>query len=223
MERPTPFALIFSGLAPEHFPPIRDALAAAGTDPRDRDAVFLTLPAMTLLRALRPDDQDAGSGVDQLTALVHHAYLAWDAGNPVWSLPVSALRPLLADPAAATGSARTPGYIQFPERLIWACLTTPGPWEPLDGCFVHTLSDGTLRVLGVFGLHPSREGFTVAEAQARPGQVAARRDGTPLFAPTLDGGASAGLHAVVETEELVELAARALAHPVVAVAPLEDA
>ncbi len=211
MDRPTPFELVFAGLAPEHFPPIREALAAAAVDPRERDAFFLTLPAMTLLRALRPDDTDAGSGLDELTALVHHAYLAWDAGQPDRTIPAADLRRLLAAPEPPAAAATGPGYIQFPERLIWASLIAPGPWEPLDGCFVHTGIEGHLRVLGIFGVHPSRNGFTVAEASGTPGAHRVRRDGSPLFAPSLDGGAFAGLHAVVEPEELVELAARALA------------
>jgi hypothetical protein len=223
MDRPTPFELVFAGLAPDHFPPIRDALAAAHADPDDRDAFFLTLPAMTLLRALRPDDSDAGNGLDELTALVHHAYLFWASGRTVWSIPASELRRLLADGAAPAAAPAGPGYIQFPERLIWAALTSPGPWEPLDGCFVHAGPDGQLRVLGVFGVHAARDGFTVAEARGTAGGQGIRHDGTPLFAPSLDGGAFAGLHSVVEPAELVELVARVLAHPAVRSARLEEA
>ena len=66
-------------------------------------------------------------------------------------------------------------------------------------------------MLGVFGLHESRNGFTVAEAVGVPGTQAVRQEGAPLFAPTLDGGALAGLHTLVEPGELVELAGRVLA------------
>jgi len=223
MHRPTPFDLVFSGLALEHFPPIRDALAAAGADPADRDAFLVTRPAMTVLRALRPDDGEAGGGLDELTALLHHAYLFWTGGRHVWSLSAPDLRPLLADGTAGVVAPAKPGYIQFPERLIWASLASPGPWEPLDGCFVHAASEGQLRVLGIFGVHPARDGFTVAEASATPGGSGRRHDGTPLFAPSLDGGAFAGLHSVVEPGELVELAARVLAHPALVSAQREDA
>lgn len=225
MDRPTPFELVFSGLAPERFPPIRDALAAADADPANRDAFLLTLPAMTLLRELRPDDGAAGDGLDELTALVHHVYLFWASGRTVWSLAAPALRRLLSDGAAEAdpGAPAGPGYIQFPERLIWASLSSPGPWEPLDGCFVHIGHDGNLRVLGIFGVHAARDGFTVAEASGTPSGRGVRRDGTPLFAPSLDGGAFAGLHSVVEPDELVDLAARVLAHPALTSAQLEDA
>jgi len=210
MERPTPFDLVFSGLAPERFPPLRDALAAAKVDPRDRDAFLLTHPAMTLLRDLRPDDADAGAGIEQLTALVHHAYLHWAGGGRIRAVEADGLRSLLEGGTVAMPGPTPAEYIQFPERLVWASLVSPGPWEPLDGAFVFAADDGELHALGVFGLHPAREGFTVAEAAGRPGTLGARRDGTPLFAPTLEGGALAGLHALVEPEELVELVARAL-------------
>ncbi|TFG42834.1 MAG: hypothetical protein E4H41_10290 [Gemmatimonadales bacterium] len=223
MDRPTPFDLVFSGLAPDHFPPIRDALVAANADLADRDAFLLTHPAMTLLREFRPDDTEAGNGLDELTALVHHAYVFWASGRTVWSVPAPELRRLLSESEAAAVAPPGPGYIQFPERLIWASLTSPGPWEPLDGCFVHTGPDGQLHVLGVFGVHAARDGFTVAEARGTPGQGVTRRDGTALFAPTLDGGALAGLHSLVEPTELVELVARVLAHPALASVQLEDA
>jgi hypothetical protein len=225
MDRPTPFELVFSGLAPEHFPSIRDALAAAGADPANRDAFLLTLPAMTFLRELRPDDDGADGGLDELTALVHHVYLFWAAGQTVWSLAAPALRRLLTDGAAGAGAGAPagPGYIQFPERLLWASLAPPGPWEPLDGCFVHASHDGELRVLGIFGVHAARDGFTVAEASGTPSGRGVRHDGTPLFAPSLDGGAFAGLHSVVEPDELVDLAARVLAHPALTSAQREDA
>ena len=212
----TPFDLVFSGLAPDRFPALRDALAAAGADPRDRDAFLLTFPAVSLLRDLRPADADAGEGVDELAALEHHAYLAWDAGLRTWALPDVPARRLLNAPDAPAALPPAAGYLQLPERLVWASLSAPGPWEPLDGCFVHAAADGTLRVLGVFGLHSSRNGFTVAEATGVPGALAERRDGAPLFSPSLEGGALAGLHAIVEPGELVELAGRALADPALA-------
>jgi len=209
MDRPTPFDLVFSELAPARFPALKDALAATGADPRDRDALLLTRPAMTLLRELRPDDAEAGAGVDELTALLHHAYLHWAAGFRRWTLSDAALQEVATAPQAGAGAEGT-GYLQFPERRVWASLGGRA-WEPLDGCFVHQAADGAWRVLGIFGLHPSREGFTVAEATGVPGAIRARTDGTALFTPALEGGAEAGLLAVVETGELVELVARALA------------
>ena len=213
MDRPTPFDLVFSGLAPERFPALRDALAKAGADPRDRDAFFITYPAMSLLRELRPDDSEAGAGVDQLAALTHHAYLAWADGLRTWQAPDAIARRAVTARQAPTAAPATAGYIQLPERLVWASLGAEAPWEPLDGCFVYTAPDGTLRVLGIFGLHAARNGFTVAESAGMPGALTTRLDGTPLFAPSLEGGARAGLSAIVEAGELVELAGRLLADP----------
>lgn len=206
MDRPTPFELVFADLA-ERFPALRDDLAKAGTDPRNRDAFLLTLPAMQLLRDLRPDDEGAGAGVPELAALLHHAYLAWAGGLHTWTLDADSARRALAAAPPAMATPEAAGYLQLPERLVWASLGGAA-WEPLDGCFVDAAEGGDWRVLGVFGLHPSREGFTVAEAAGQPGARATRADGAPLFSPALEGGERAGLYAVVEPGELVELAAR---------------
>jgi len=219
MDRPTPFDLVFSELAPARFPALKDALASTGADPRDRDALLLTRPAMSLLRELRPDDTEAGAGVDELAALMHHAYLHWAAGLRTWTLTGDALQRAVVGTGAAD-SLHPSGYLQFPERRVWAALGGRA-WEPLDGCFAYQAADGGWRVLGVFGLHPSREGFTVAEAAGVPGTISERTDGTALFAPALEGGAEAGLLAVVESEELVELVARALAVAAPLPAPME--
>ena len=71
-----------------------------------------------------------------------------------------------------------------------------------------------LRVLGIFGLRPEREGFSAVET-AGPRPVALERpDGTPLFSPVLAGGQAAGLYSLVGGEELLELGwrTRALAN-----------
>lgn len=210
MGRPTPFDLVFADHTAERFPEIRNALATAGADPRDRDAFLLTLPSMTLLRELRPEEEGAGEGVLELAALLHHAYLHWMDGVRNWAPSAAAVRALLAPGKEGAALPSEAGYLQLPERLIWASLTEGGPWEPLDGCFFHVAPDGALRVLGIFGLHPSRMGFTVAEAAGVPGRLAARADGSPLFSPALAGGELAGLHALVDPGELVELAGRML-------------
>jgi len=210
MSRSTPFDLVFAELAAERFPAIREALAEAGHDPRDRDAFLLSLPAMTLLRDLRPDDSDAGEGVGELAALAHHAYLAWDAGVVTWHLETDQARAALVPGWPHADAPPSAGYLQVPERLVWAALAPEAPPEPLDGCFVHSVPGGDLRVLGIFGMYPGRMGFSVVEAAGIPGQSTARRDGSALFSPVLAGGTAAGIHSLVGPDELVELASRLL-------------
>jgi hypothetical protein len=65
-----------------------------------------------------------------------------------------------------------------------------------------------LRVLGVFGIHHDREGFSVVEAAGPRPVGLAREDGSGLFEPTLPGGKAAGLFSVSGMEELLELGAR---------------
>ena len=60
-------------------------------------------------------------------------------------------------------------------------------------------------MLGVFGMYPDRQGFSVVEvAGSRPSRLT-RPDGSPLFSSTLPGGAAAGLYSMVGEEELLEL------------------
>jgi len=91
---------------------------------------------------------------------------------------------------------------------VWAELEPGGPHEPMDGLFVRPWPSGGYFVLGVFGMHPKREGFTVVEADGFPVDNPAREDGSPLFSPVMAGGSSAQLASLVGQEELLELAAR---------------
>jgi hypothetical protein len=202
--RPTPFDLVFRPAAQEVFPGIRLALEAGGHDPRDRDRFLMLREVVTLLRELRPE-QGLGEGIDQLAALLHHAYLYWDAGEPAFEVPLDLVA---ATPRPAEEHSADPApayYALVPEHRIWAEVIPGLPSEPLDGCFVHSAPDGTLRVLGVFGIHPDREGVSVVEAAGpRPWELA-RADGSRLFAPTLPGGKAAGLFSISGMEELLEL------------------
>jgi hypothetical protein len=213
--RPNPFDLVFASMADERFPPIREELAEAERDPRDRDAFLLTRAAVTLLRELRPEE-GLGEGIDQLAAFLHHAYLYWAGGRLLRGLTPEELEVVLAAraPVEVGGPASLPeqpdphsgAYVQLPERRVWAQPVEDAAFEPLDGLFGH-LVPGTreLRTLGVFGLHPDRMGFTVVEATGPRNPGLARADGSPLFAPALPGGAAAGLNSITGTEELLEL------------------
>ena len=207
LSRPTPFDLVFQSAAATSFPAIRVALDRAGQNPRDRDGFLLLREVVTLLREMRPDE-GLGEGIDRLAALVHHAYLFWDGGGLTVEFPLDRLvegpgpdsRP---DESGVQGPAY---YAQVPERRIWAQVIPGEPHEPMDGCFIHDLpGSAELRVLGVFGIHPERTGFSVVEVTGPAPQALARLDGSHLFAPTLPGGAAAGLFSIAGEEELLEL------------------
>ncbi|NNG16763.1 MAG: hypothetical protein HKM89_09795, partial [Gemmatimonadales bacterium] len=209
-ERPTPFELLFGDLAGERFPQIRDGLETAGQTARDRDVFLLNQEVVTLLRELRPEE-GMGEAIDQLVGLVHHAYLMWEAG--VWTFRLTRDRGLALLGGAAlkdlSGSPPSAYYLQWPARSVWAQIAPEEPHEPLDGWFVSPgQNDDTIRVLGIFGLHPERMGFSVVEVMgARPAGLV-RPDGTPPFASVLPAGDDAGLYSLVGTEELLELAWR---------------
>jgi hypothetical protein len=214
--RPTPFDLVFAALADERFPAITESLAARGTDPHNRDAFLLDREAAGVLHELVPDE-GAGEGITEHVALLHHAYLFWVHGRWAFSLATPRTRTLLAEPGSSPDSLTHPAeyFVQFPERLLWAELIPDEPHEPLDGIFVGRLG-ADWSVLGIFGLHPGRSGFTVASAAGPRASRLYRERGEPLFAPVLSGGAAAGLHSIVGQEELLELAARTA--PIVAAA-----
>lgn len=205
MLRPTPFDLVFGRSAQEVFPKIRRALEEAGHDPRDRDHFLMLRDVVTLVRELRPDE-GLGEGIDQLAALVHHAYLHWEAQEPVTEVTAEQLPFLLRATADDQRETVAAHYVQMPQHRIWAEVIPGHPPEPLDGCFVHPTSDGSgLSVLGVFGMHPEREGFSVVEATGSRPVALMRADGTELFSPTLTGGKAAGLYSIAGEEELLDL------------------
>jgi len=144
-------------------------------------------------------------------ALLHNAYLFWDRGTRMVRLNRSDTESMLGTPPS---DGRPPApetiYIQFPERMIWAQINEGQPHEPLDGVFVTRPTADDYRVLGVFGLHPDRLGFSVAEVAGTRLTSGVRPNGSPIFAPVLPGGAAAQLFSVDGAGELVELGARAL-------------
>jgi hypothetical protein len=204
--RPTPFDLAFGGSADARFQRIRAVLADQGRAPTDRDAFLIVPEAVSLLRELRPAE-GLGEAIDQLVALVHHCYLFWDAGCRTVELGQQCL-PELLRPSELSYEHRElpPSYVQVPEHRLWAQVVDGEPQEPLDGCFVHSSPERhSIRVLGVFGLHPDRAGVSVVEAVGRRPETLLRPDGSPLFSSVLPGGRAAGLYSITGEEELLEL------------------
>ena len=208
--RPSPFDLVFREIAERVFPGIRSALAQAGHDPRDRDRFLMVREVVTLLRELRPDE-GMGEGIDQLAALLHHAYLFWDSEEQTLEVTPERLPWLMGSPhIPGEADSAAAYYAAMPEHRIWAQVIPGQPPEPLDGCFVDVGPQGSLRVLGVFGIHPERQGFSVVETAGERPRLLGRADGSDLFAPTLPGGKAAGLFSVTGEEELLELGWRTL-------------
>lgn len=198
--RDTPFDLVFGAIADERFPALRASLE--GEDAADRDLFLMKPEAIQLVRDLRPEE-GMGEAIDQLVSLVHHAYLYWAAGRRVVDVDSALLDG--TPPDMSDGDVPPAWYARFPERRVWAQVVEGAPPEPLDGCFAHAMPGGGLRVLGVFGLHPDRPGFSVVEVAGPRASALVREDGTPLFSSRLEGGAQAGLRSIAGEEELLEL------------------
>jgi hypothetical protein len=205
MARATPFDLVFNRAAESTFPRIASSLVAGGHDPADRDGFLMDREVVTLLRDLRPDE-GLGEAMDQMVALVHHAFLTWAAGGVTIPVGREAAEELLAKAPEDADSMDVPAYYaQFSERMIWAAVIENEAPEPLDGIFVSRAPGGDLHVLGIFGLRPERAGFSAVEATGGRVESLAREDGSQLFDPTLPGGAAAGLRSIVGEAELLEL------------------
>lgn len=208
--RPTPYALALAGLAEERFPAIRAELDAAGHDPRDRDAFLLGRAAAALVHELRPED-GLGEGVAELAALVHHAYLCWDAGLIGAEVTANRLGELVSEAPGDTPEPGPPRYVAVPPRTFWGSVVEGAAAEPLDGCFLFQGPTGDLHVLGVFGFHPDRAGFSVVEVAGPPPGQLLRPDGSPPYSATLPG-AGPGLHSLAGGEELLALGWRLASH-----------
>jgi len=206
MPRATPLDLVFQPAAATSFPRIAASLAASGHDPTDRDAFLMDREVITLLRDLRPDE-GLGEAMDQMVALVHHAYLTWTAGAVTIPIARDTTEEVLSavSPDGAEPKEVAAYYAQFPERMIWARVIENEAPEPLDGVFVSRDPQGLLRVLGIFGLRADRPGFSAVEATGPRAPRLTREDGSALFAPALPGAAAAGLRSIIGEEELLEL------------------
>ena len=201
MTRISPFDLVFGELAEERFPGLRASLAGSGTAATDRDAFLLDRAVTEFLRELVPEDAPPES-LHEFIAVLQHCFLFWDGGRDV---RVVANTDLPHAPFAPRAPGRA-SYLQLPSHLYWAQLEPDAPHEPLDGFFVHPHGHG-IRALGIFGLHPERPGFTVAEVSGpRPAELPRRADGSAPFAPLMEGGQAAGLRSVAGARELLALA-----------------
>ncbi len=207
--QPTPFDLIFAALAEERFPAVRQAVG----DAPPLDDFLIAGPVVELLHDLRPEE-GLGSAVDDFVALVHAVFRHWVDGCPVRILDAARTAALRSGFAATAPTPSGEGdrpvkYIQVAPRMIWARLEEADVHEPLDGWFA-VPNGGALRVVACLGVHPSRPGLSVLAAEGERPLLQPRPDGSPPFAPVMEGGDRAGLASVVTTAELLSLGWQAI-------------
>ncbi len=200
------FAPLLSEEAVREFERIRAALTAQAVNPYRRDVFLMLRPVVELIHASRPEG-GIGGGIDPLAAMTHMAYLFWAEGSRVERIPDEVLRVILsANQSSAHPPARPPAYFALVGHRVWGSPTDTGP-EPLDGWFAARDGDA-LQVVALFGGRPDRGGASVVAVDGAEPVALARLDGTPVFAPTLEGGHAAGLYSITGMEELLALAWR---------------
>lgn len=203
--RVSPFDVVFGELADERFPALKASLAASQVDATDRDAFILDRAVTEFLRDLVPEDAPPES-LHEFIAVLQHSYLFWSAGKRTRASESTEL----PEASRASRAPSTGEYIHLPSHLYWGQLEPDAPHEPLDGFFVHALGSG-IRALAIFGLHPDRPGFSVAEVRGgSPAHLLPRADGSAPFAPQMDGGKNAGIRSVSGPDELLALAWHAI-------------
>ena len=211
-------------MATDRFPALRDALAG---DLR-LEHFLMTPVVVELLHELRPDE-GLGDSVDDFVAFVHAAFCYWNDGQRTVVLDEREVRIAVEDGGQRSedgaGHSRPPlsildhpssTYVQIAPHLFWGQADGTEHHEPIDGWFSVPEAEGThasplLRVVACLGVHPERPGLSVLTAAGPAPDALRRDDGTAPFAPTMEGGAAAGLHSVANGEELLWLAWRASA------------
>ena len=208
--RPHPYDLVFGPAIEPRFQRIRDSFMRSRLDASDPDQFILDREVAELLRELVPEE-GVGEAIAEHLALLHHGFLYWSAGGWVFQLTRARAATLLTQPSPdpPTASDLAAYYLQLPERQVWGELAQGQPHQPLDGLFIRPWPAAGSFVLAVFGLHPSRDGFSVVETDGYPEPLSGAEE-AQRFAPRLPGGAAAGLFSISVPDDLLTLAARSL-------------
>jgi hypothetical protein len=219
--RLSPFDLVFGHIAAERFPAVQRAIGGDAATAADRDRFVLLAPVGQLLRDLAPDDAPPDA-LEAYVRLLHHAYRYWEAGARIYDVDEALLERALAGGPIGSTPPVAALYLRLPALRVWGAARDGEPPEPLDGVFVTaTAVPGTTAVLGIFGMHGERPGFSAVAVEGRADTgdpetdevlVAARRaDRSAPFASLLAGGAAAGVSSVANPGELLLLTCRLLA------------
>lgn len=208
-----PFEMVFGEIAPRAFPAIRDEAAGVEID-------FATMArlrsAQSLLQELGAPDvaERDPRAVGEYLALLFAGFRYWAAGRVTRDVPRDGLQRLIDDPPASAPPIPTDApYLRFPPHWFWAQIADDQPHEPLAGLFVIGGARGDdVTVVAVLGLRRDREGFSqIAVTADRAGwQEAAGVQRDPVFAPVMDGGATASFRSLVSAGELLHLTQLAL-------------
>jgi hypothetical protein len=204
-----PFAFVLAEVAETKFPSIRAQAPSAAIDL----ATFARLTSVQgLLQEFGSPDLAPEAAAEYLS-LLFVGFRYWEAGKHTYQMDRPALEvSFLAPP---TGAPRVPHgacYLVMPERWFWGRIDEGTSHEPIEGLFVAT-ARGEFTVVAVLGLRAERQGFSQITVTGNDADIMAAGENVrqPPFAPTMDGGVTAGFKSVTTQGELLHLSYLALA------------
>jgi hypothetical protein len=212
MTRLHPFTFALAEVAEARFPDIRSQALGEEID----------LSTFAGLRSVQGLLQDFGTpdlvaaapqAAAEYLSLLFVGYRYWDSGKHSFQIDRDVLETTLAAPP--TGAPQVPHgacYVEMPERWFWGQIDEGTPHEPIEGLFI-AATHAEFTVVAVLGLRAERDGFSQITVTASGSDVmAAGSDARqPPFAPTMDGGETAGFKSVATQGELLHLSYLALA------------
>lgn len=146
-------------------------------------------------------------------SLLYVGYRYWEAGKHTFQVDRRSLEAFFRAPP--TGPLQAPHgacYLELPERWFWGRIDEEASHEPIEGLFVVT-AKAEFMVVAVLGLREERHGFSQITVTGDDSDIKAAGESLrqPPFAPTMDGGVTAGFKSVTTQGELLHLSYLALA------------
>jgi hypothetical protein len=212
MTRLHPFTFALADVAETRFPDIRSQVLGEQID-------LSTFAGLDSVRDLLQDfgSPDLVAAAPQAAAeylsLLFVGYRYWDAGKHTFQLDRNAFEATIAAPPTAEPQVPHGAcYVEIPERWFWGQIDEGTPHEPIEGLFI-AAAHSEFTVVAVLGLRAEREGFSQITVTARGSDLVAAGSNArqPAFAPTMDGGTTAGFRSVATQGELLHLSYLALA------------
>jgi hypothetical protein len=210
MTRLHPFAFVLADVAETKFPSIR---AQAPSEAIDLSTFARLTSVQGLLQEFGAPDLSPEGAVEYLS-LLYVGFRYWEAGKQTFQVDRRVLEAFfLAPPTEPLKVPHGACYLEMPERWFWGRIDEKSSHEPIEGLFV-AATEAEFTVVAVLGLRAERQGFSQITVTGNDSDIRAASGENvrqPPFAPTMNGGETAGFKSVTTQGELFHLSYLALA------------